>query len=435
MTTAPHEVIILNDYASVTGGSTAVAVASALELAARDVRVTLFTCVGPVAAELQDVPNLEVICLGQAEIAKNRNRFQAFAQGWRNRAAVDALRTLLRGKPRDRTVVHAHTWTKALSPFALEAVTRLGFKLVVTLHDFFIACPNGGFFVHGENELCRRVPLSAACWACNCDRRNYAHKLWRGARTVIQNRILRIPAKVSGFIGVSEFSLRLLRPDLPATTPARVIRNPVDVPASAADGRVRAEENREFLFVGRFEVEKGVRLFAEAVQTSGLKATFVGDGAELAAVRRMCPGATFTGWLPPAEIRRRLRRARALVFPPLWYETLGLVVIEAAAAGVPAIVSDQCAATDHVVDCVTGLHFAHGSAGALAGKMWQLADNDGLTARLSQLAHEWYWREPWTRARHVGELLGFYAEIAGGVEPSVAKGGIYESAGRDRAGR
>ncbi|HEY5792004.1 MAG TPA: glycosyltransferase, partial [Chthoniobacterales bacterium] len=163
------EVVILNDYASVTGGSTSVALASALGLAARGVRVTLFTCVGPVAPELIDVPNLEVICLDQPEIVKDTNRMRAFTSGLRNGGAIHALRALLADRDRRRTVVHAHTWTKALSPFALNAVAEMGFPLVVTLHDFFITCPSGGFYIHGKGEICRRAPGSASCLVCNCD--------------------------------------------------------------------------------------------------------------------------------------------------------------------------------------------------------------------------------------------------------------------------
>ena len=62
------EIVILNDYAVLNGGSASVALASARGLASRSVRVTLLTCVGPVAPELRSVPNLEVICLGQEEI-------------------------------------------------------------------------------------------------------------------------------------------------------------------------------------------------------------------------------------------------------------------------------------------------------------------------------------------------------------------------------
>lgn len=415
---APLEVIVLNDYASPTGGSTAVAIASAVELAARGVPVTFFSCVGPVAPQLRGVPNLAVVCLGQPEIGKDPNRVRAFADGWRNGRAVRALQALLAGKSPAHTVVHAHTWTKALSPFALETVTRLGFPLVVTLHDFFITCPNGGFFVHRTQEICRRTPLSLSCWSCHCDRRNFGHKLWRNARTVLQNRLLRVPEKVACFIGVSAFSLDVLRPHLPATTPLRIVRNPVDsVPAPPAP----VAANREFAFIGRFEREKGAELFAEAVQVSGVPAVFIGDGALRPLLQERAPQARFTGWLDAPEIRRQLRQARALVFPPLWYETLGLVVVEAAAAGVPAIVADRCAATEHIRDGINGLHFTHGSAASLARQMSALARNDRQAAALGRAAHDWYWRDPWTAARHVSALLETYRPLVGEPAPADEK--------------
>jgi glycosyltransferase involved in cell wall biosynthesis len=415
MSSAPLEVVILNDYAAVTGGSTAVALASALELADRGVPVTLFSCVGPVAPELASA-NVAVVCLDEPEIARDPNRLRAAFGGLRNRRAVLALRRLLAGKSPARTVVHVHTWTKALSPFALAAVSRLGFPLVVTLHDFFITCPTGGFYVHRTGELCHRRPLSASCLACRCDRRNYGHKLWRSARTAVQNKLLGIPRRVDCYIGVSDFSLRVMRPHLPAGARARIVRNPVDCawsePAPVGD-------NREFLYVGRFEAEKGVALAAAAAQSAGLPATFVGDGALREEARRLCPRGRFPGWLPPAAIRGQLQRARALVFPPRWYETLGLVVIEAAAAGVPAIISDECAATDYIRDGVNGLHFRRGSADSLARQMRRLADDPALAARLGRAAYDWYWRDPWTAERHVDELLEVYGEVLG-LQPARA---------------
>jgi glycosyltransferase involved in cell wall biosynthesis len=408
MRTTPHEVVILNDYATTTGGSTGVAIASALGLAARGVRVTYFSCVGPVAPELRDVPNLAVVCLGQPEIAKDPRRLRALASGLRNGSAVAALRRVLAAKDPARTLVHAHTWMKALSPCALAVAPELGFPLVVTLHDFFISCPSGGFYDHATGTVCKRTPLSAGCLVCNCDRRHYAHKLWRVARTVVQNRVLGLPARVGLFLGVSEFSLRLLRPHLPASVPAAVLRNAVEC---HDEGPAEPARHRAFVYVGRFVPEKGVRLFAEAVRKTGLPAVFIGDGELAPELRRLCPAARFTGWMKPEEIRAELRAARALVFPPTWYETLGLVAVEAASTGLPAIVSDGCAASETIEDGVTGLHFRHGSAEALAARMGQLAADDGLTARLGRAAYEWYWSDPWTADRHVDELLGHYGRV------------------------
>src|SRR6185369_7987109 len=106
-------------------------------------------------------------------------------------------------------------------------------------------------------------PLSLSCWGCRCDRRNFGHKLWRNARTVLQNEILRVPDRAAGFIAVSAFSLELMAPHLPARKPAWVVRNPVECPSTKP---AAVAGNREFLFVGRFEPEKGVGLFAEAVR-------------------------------------------------------------------------------------------------------------------------------------------------------------------------
>ena len=246
------EVIILNDHASITGGSASVAIASARELAAQGVSVTFFACVGPVASELRSIKNLDVICLGQEEIAKNPNRLQAFSGGLRNGRAVRALRALLATKSPEHTIVHAHGWTKALSPFALAAVTRLGFRLVVTLHDFFISCPNGGFFDHGADVICQRQPLSLSCWQCRCDRRSHAHKIWRNVRTVLQNRVLGIPGRVAHYVAVSQFSLDVMRAQLPAGARATVVRNPLECEQHEP---ANVEQNRAVVFVGRFENE------------------------------------------------------------------------------------------------------------------------------------------------------------------------------------
>lgn len=64
-----------------------------------------------------------------------------------------------------------------------------------------------------------------------------------------------------------------------------------------------------------------------------------------------------------------LLKARCLIMPSLWYETQGLVVIEAAAFGIPAIVPDTCAATDFIKDGINGLIFKSNDAINLKDKI------------------------------------------------------------------
>lgn len=402
------EVIILNDFADFNGGASAVGLGSARKLAASGVPVTVFSAVGPIAESLQGVPNLSVVCLGQAEIVRDPNRRRALTQGAWNRPAAAALEELLRTKDPARTIVHVHLWMKALSPSVYAAAFKLGFPVVITLHDFFIVCPNGGFFVYPTQELCHRVPLSLDCITCSCDRRNYFHKLWRVGRTWLQNHWARVPEKAAYFIGVSDFGLKIMEKLLPPSVPRSVVRNPIECedlgPAAVA-------ANEIFVFVGRLVPEKGTMLFAAAARKAGVRAVFVGDGELRPQLERDFPEFQITGWQTPAQVTEWLRRARALVFASTWYETLGLVVVEAAANGVPAIVADGCAARDVVADGVRGLHFAHRSEESLAEKIGVLRDDGELAGRLGQAAYEWYQNDPWTVDAHVRELMAVYGKI------------------------
>ena len=402
-----RRIVILNDQAYINGGAPAVAIASAIGLAETGEQVSMLTAVGPISPQLIDVPNLQVHCLDQHEIVDDPNRLRALRSGIANREAAARVTQLLIDCDPKNTIVHVHSWMKALSPLAIHAATRRGFKVLVTMHDFFITCPTGGFFLPKEGTVCSRVPLSASCVLCSCDRRNYLHKLWRSARTFYQNRILHIPAGIAHYVAVSEFSASVVRPYLPKEAAITTVRNPVDCqdhgPSSVSD-------NEYFLFIGRFTQEKGVLVAAEACRRAGVKAVFVGDGELSEKAKSICPDGQFTGWIKPQEVHNYLRKSRAILFPPLWYETLGLVVIEAAAAGIPAIVPDRSAAADLVKDGHSGLHFEYGSVESMANRIQQLRDKE-LAMRLGKAAYDWYWENPWDKSSHVRELMTLYDRV------------------------
>ena len=404
---AGFELLILSDFAHFNGGAAVVALNSARHIANAGVPVTVLSSVGPIDQTLAGVPNLSVVCLDQQEIVKDPNRRQAFIRGVKNGPAQQALRRLLAGKDPARTVVHAHQWSKALSPAVLAETLDRGFKLAVTLHDFFIVCPNGGFFVYPKLELCHRVPLSLDCLTCRCDRRSELHKIWRSARTWAQNSWWRVARRVDQFIGVSEFSAEIMRPYLPPTVPLDVVNYPCDCKDY---GAAAVRDNDLFLFVGRIVPEKGPRLLAEAARRLGVKAVFIGDGELREAIQREYPEHEYTGWLDAPTIDRWMRRARALVFPSRWYETLGLVVVEAAAHGVPTVLADSSAASHFLEADRAGLHFRSGSVDSLAEQLGRLRDDD-LAARLGQGAYDWYWQHPWTMATHVDILQRIYARM------------------------
>jgi len=400
------KIVIINDFAHINGGAGQVALSSAVALAEQGYSITLFCAVAPIMEELQH-RNLRIICTKQHEILRDPNRFRAAVQGIWNFKAARVMAALLGTLDSSRTVIHLHSWTKALSSSIVKVALGRGFKVICTMHDYFLACPNGGFFNYPENSICQLSPLSIKCITKNCDVRSYPQKLWRVSRQMVQENLGRMPKGINDFIAVSAFSKAILEPFLPKNARVNVVANPIDVPKSES---VNISENNAFVFIGRLSREKGAVLFARAAAMLGLQAVFVGDGPLRDEILNIYPSAIITGWLPRIEVNNLINTARALVFPSVWYETLGLVVLEAAARGVPAIVSDTSAARDIVMDKETGLWFKGGDLDDLINKIGVF--QDGVAARkMGQMAYQRYWGNPCTMEKHLEKLINVYRMI------------------------
>lgn len=400
-------VIVVNDFAYVNGGASKVAIESAIGLSTEVEGTYFFSSVGPIDWRLTE-ENIKVVCLGQQEIASDHNRIRAIQQGLWNRPAKRAMGELLADLAPAETVIHLHTWTKALSSSIVREAVSRGFKIVCTLHDYFLACPNGGFYDYKKHSICSLTPLSRHCVTSNCDVRNYGQKLYRVLRQLVQNRRGFLPEKIDEFIYISEFSHAILRQYLPQETHLSFVENPIDCCRMPP---VRVEENDHFVAVGRVSPEKGVKTFLRVAQSLHAKSIVVGGGIDLEDCKREFVGVEFTGWLTATDANTTLQRARALVFPSLWYETQGLVVLEACALGIPAIVSGRTAARDFVSDGESGLLYE--DEDELKQKMQLLLSHPAYAADLGRRAYERFWSDPPLIKKHISELLGVYRRMLG----------------------
>lgn len=278
---------------------------------------------------------------------------------------------------------------------------------VCTLHDYFAACPNGTFFNYSTDQICRLEPLSPQCIISNCDRRSYSHKLWRVARQVVQKTSGKMPHGLQHFITVSDFSEAILSPFLPRQAAVHRVPNPINV---SREQPVLVGNNESFVMIGRLSSHKAPLLFAQAALRLGLTPVFIGEGECREEILKQNPTAVITGWCSPTDVMQHMKRARGLVFPSLCYETQGLVVLEAAAHGVPAIVSDICAAREAVIDGKTGFWFEGGNVDDLTKKLQLLAD-DARVSTVGQGAYNRYWENPTTLDRHVDELEVVYQRM------------------------
>lgn len=107
------------------------------------------------------------------------------------------------------------------------------------------------------------------------------------------------------------------------------------------------------LYVGRLAPEKGVlRLAALADPASGFDLVVVGDGPDRNRVRRRLSAANvrFTGLLHGTELADAYRSADVFVFPSTT-DTLGLVVLEALASGLPVVAAESPPSTELLGGC------------------------------------------------------------------------------------
>jgi glycosyltransferase involved in cell wall biosynthesis len=400
---APLTAVLCVDHASVTGGQAKVAIDSALGLKAHGARPILFAAAAPVDQRLLDA-GVEVVCLGQHDLLGNPSRAAAAFQGTWNLLAERKLGELLSTLPKDNTIVHVHGWAKALSPSIARPIAASGLPAVYTVHEYFLFCPNGGFYNFQTNEICPLTPLSSACLKTHCDSRNYPRKLWRSARLMVAQKYARLPQIFSDFICISNYQRQIVAPYLPKDVEVHLVSNPIECEDL---GPKENPASGDVIFVGRLSPEKGALLLGQASARAGVSPVIVGDGVVMDELKASFPHMRFLGWQAPERVRTLMRGARALAFPSLWYEGQPLTVLEAKAMGTPVIVSDICAGREEIEDGVSGLWFRSGDVDALANALERLKDDD-FVARLSKAAYESFWRDPLTLDRHVTRLMAVY---------------------------
>lgn len=323
-----------------------------------------------------------------------------------NPAARGALATRLARERPD--VVHLHNTFPLLSPSVLAACADAGVPVVATLHNYTLVCTPGTLFRDGK--VCRDCvggsPLPAVRHGCY---RGSAVATVPGAVSQVLNR-RRWRTGVSRFFCISAAQRELLvAAGLPA---ARLVVKHNFVPDP---GVRRAGAGEHVLFLGRLAQEKGVRLLMAAWERAGVGLPLVVAGTgplerEVAAWAAGRDDVRYVGLADRARCRELTARAAAVVAPSEWLETFGLVVVEAMAAGVPAVAAGHGAFVELLGEG-TGLLHRPGDAGSLADALAAIVE-PGRNAALGAAARRRYVRD-FTPEVGLSRLLSGYEAAVG----------------------
>jgi len=170
---------------------------------------------------------------------------------------------------------------------------------------------------------------------------------------------------------------------------ATIIHPPVDVE------RFRPDRPREnfYLTVSQLVSYKRVEVIVEAFSRLHLPLVIIGDGTELAKLKRHAtPNVRFLGWQPDEVVRDHLERCKAFVFAA--NEDFGIVPVEAQAAGAPVIAFGRGGVTETVIPGQTGLFFMDQTAESLMQALLEFeagalaADPSRLRSRAMEFSHD-----------------------------------------------
>ncbi|WP_030785402.1 glycosyltransferase [Streptomyces sp. NRRL S-920] len=307
-----------------------------------------------------------------------------------NPAVRTELAARLRAERPD--VVHVHNVFPLLSPAVLAACADAGVPAVATLHNYTQICPPGTLQRDGRPcaECVGTTPLPAVRHGC-----------YRGSR------LATVPLAVSLSVnrrrwwsGVERFLCIsaaqrdvLVRAGLPA---GRLAVKHNFVPDS---GPPRSGTGEHLLYLGRLAETKGVRLLMAAwdeIAASGgvgVPLVMVGGGPLEGEVRAWAAGrddVRYLGLYDPARCREVIARSVAVVAPSTWLEAFGLVVVEAMAAGVPAVAAGHGAFVELVEDGVAGLLHRPGESASLASCLRRITADPVRNQKMGRAARRRY---------------------------------------------
>jgi glycosyltransferase involved in cell wall biosynthesis len=328
---------------------------------------------------------------------------------WSGKSRSELAATLRGYRP---DVVHVHNTFPLISASVLYACRDASVPAVATIHNYRLMCASGDLMRQGAvcHDCVRRLPVPGAVHGC-----------YRGSRaataplvvaTVAHRKAWRSLVSAYMFISAAQRDLHLAL-NLP---PGRVFVRHNMIPYRDIQ---LAPRDPMVAYIGRLEQAKGVRLLMAAwdrylgsSHDPGLRLVIAGTGSldrEVAAWAKRRPSVEMLGLIPPGQVRELTSRTRAVLVPSVWEEPFGLVVIEAMAAGAPAIAAGHGSFPELVTPGVDGILFRPGDPDALARAVADVAAHPEKYEGYGRRARETYEQRfnPDHSLKHLIEIYNF----------------------------
>ena len=346
----------------------------------------------------RDVENYRAVQLGLTTV-------------WSQSSYRELQALVIREKP---DIAHFHNTFPLISPSGLWAAKRAGARVVQTLHNYRLACPNALFFRDGHVcEACLHWPVPLPGIVHGCYRHNRLASAAVAAMLMTHRAIRTWHRAVDAFLVLTTFQkAKLAATGIPQS---RMMIRPNFVSPDPGPG---PGDGGYALFAGRLTREKGVRTLLQAWAALAIPIPLwiagggpLDDDVRLAA--ESSPLITYLGSQPHEKVINLMKSAACLVFPSEWYECSPMTILEAFAAGTPVVATTGGAAEELVREGSTGALFPPGDVEALAEAVSRIVGKrDTHQTIRAACRHEYL--EKYTAERAYDRLLDAYHTASGG---------------------
>ncbi|MDR0993597.1 MAG: glycosyltransferase [Verrucomicrobiota bacterium] len=310
-------------------------------------------------------------------------------------------------------VVHLHNIHTQISPVVAELAHERGIRVVWTLHDYKLVCPDYLCYTHGKPcEKCITGDKSF-CRKNRCMKGSFLQSLVAQKEAECWNRE-RLEACVDAFICPSEFMKRKMLQGGFEEKKLHVMHNfvvPFDYAQGAMDisGIERSRNARDYYaYIGRLSEEKGIRTLLRVAAKLSYKLKVLGAGpleSELKALYTDKPQIEFLGHCNREAVIREMVGARFTVVPSEWYEVFGLSVVESMSVGTPVLAAKMGGIPELVAPGVNG-------------ELFEAGDEDGLGMKITEMFEKEYGfegklvAERFSPSKYLEGVLGVYGGAA-----------------------
>ncbi len=311
-------------------------------------------------------------------------------------------------------IAHLHNIAHQLSGSVVAALDHAGVPAVQSLHDYKLVCPSYRIFRDGKRcEACRPYRYwNAVRYRCLLDSR--AASAVAAAEAALYSAAGLYRKGIRRFHSPSRFLKETM--ERWGVDGEKIDHIPLTLNLSEYDPS--SEDDGSFLFAGRLSHEKGLDTLLEAAALCpDIPIVAAGEGPERARSeaeleRRGIGSLTFTGFLAPDDLRRRMARCRAVLIPSEWDENSPVVIYEAFALGKPVIGSTRGGIPEMVRPGETGLLVPPGDAAALAGAIGDLAEHRERAMEMGRAARRLMETE-YAPEKHLERIVAFYRKAIG----------------------